>query len=105
MKVLTKEEEQAHYKYPPPPPSCTSHCQSLTNIASSETLKGGGVGGAAGLTIGVLGVYGAGLRYPAFRHITLPLRAFLVTSSATFGGTSTISQAGCSNCWRSGSLV
>ena len=90
MKVLTKEEEQAHYKYPLRPP-CTSHCRSLTNISSSETLKGGGVGGAAGLTIGVLGVYGAGLRYPAFRHITLPLRAFLVTSSATFGGTFTIS--------------
>ncbi|KAK0508397.1 hypothetical protein JMJ35_009481 [Cladonia borealis] len=64
MKVLTKEEEQAHY---------------------NETLKGGGVGGVVGMTIGVLGVYGAGLRYPAFRHITLPLRAFLVTSSATFG--------------------
>ncbi|KAK4692008.1 hypothetical protein P7C71_g5115, partial [Lecanoromycetidae sp. Uapishka_2] len=63
MKILTKEEEQAHYK---------------------ETLKGGIGGGLAGLTIGVLGVYGAGVRYPAFRQLTLPLRAFLCTSSATF---------------------
>ena len=58
----------------------------------SATLKGGSLGGTAGLVLGVLGVYGAGVRYPAFRHITLPLRAFLVTSSATFGGTSIISQ-------------
>lgn len=39
-----------------------------------------------GLALGVGGVYGAGLRYPAFRQLTLPLRAFLCTSSMTFGG-------------------
>ncbi|KAK3709563.1 Replication factor C, subunit RFC4 [Vermiconidia calcicola] len=63
MKILTKEEEQAHY---------------------NETLKGGAAGGIAGLAVGALGVYGASIRYPAFRQLTIPLRAFLVTSSGTF---------------------
>lgn len=86
MKILTKEEEQAHYKYPaqssqPTPPS------NLLLNNNSETIKGGAIGGTTGLLIGVLGVYGAGIRYPAFRHLTLPLRAFLCTSGATFGGT------------------
>ena len=44
------------------------------------------MGGSAGLGLGVAGVYLAGVRYPAFRQLTLPLRAFLITSSATFGG-------------------
>ncbi|KAF6224599.1 hypothetical protein HO173_012942 [Letharia columbiana] len=64
MKILTKEEEQAHY---------------------NETLKGGAVGGTVGLALGVGGVFAAAARYPAFRQLTLPLRAFLCTSSATFG--------------------
>lgn len=63
MKILTKEEEQAHY---------------------NEILKGGIMGGVGGLAVGALGVYGATVRYPAFRQLTLPLRAFLVTSSGTF---------------------
>jgi len=58
----------------------------LLIAANSETLKGGAVGGLAGLGVGVAGVMGAGVRYPAFRQLTLPLRAFLCTSSATFGG-------------------
>ncbi|KAL8870269.1 MAG: hypothetical protein Q9174_003647 [Haloplaca sp. 1 TL-2023] len=65
MKILTKEEEQEHYR---------------------ETLKGGFGGGFAGLGLGVAGVYLAAQRFPAFRQLTLPLRAFLVTSSGTFGG-------------------
>lgn len=85
MKILTKEEEQAHYK---------SVSQSLiiyaalanANATPSETLKGGSLGGLIGLSLGVGGVYGAGIRYPAFRQLTLPLRAFLCTSGATFGG-------------------
>lgn len=63
MKILTKEEEREHY---------------------NATLTGGIIGGTAGLAVGALGVYGASVRYPAFRPITLPLRAFLVTSSGTF---------------------
>ncbi|KAL8664197.1 MAG: hypothetical protein Q9202_003275 [Teloschistes flavicans] len=64
MKILTKEEEQEHYR---------------------ETLKGGFGGGFAGLGLGVAGVFLASRRFPAFRQLTLPLRAFLVTSSGTFG--------------------
>ncbi|KAL8927875.1 MAG: hypothetical protein Q9172_001175 [Xanthocarpia lactea] len=63
MKILTKEEEQAHY---------------------NETLKGGIGGGIAGLALGALGVWGATARFPAFRSLTLPLRAFLISSSGTF---------------------
>ncbi|KAI9679213.1 MAG: hypothetical protein M1817_005232 [Caeruleum heppii] len=63
MKILTKEEEQAHY---------------------NATLRGGIGGGLAGLLLGAGGVYAASARYPAFRQLTLPLRAFLVTSSGTF---------------------
>lgn len=50
------------------------------------TLKGGIGGGLAGLAFGAVGVYAAGARYPAFRQITLPLRAFLITSAGTFSG-------------------
>jgi len=63
MKLLSKEEEEAHY---------------------NATLKGGLAGGVAGLAVGFVGVYAATARYPAFRHLTLPLKAFLVTSSSTF---------------------
>ena len=48
-------------------------------------MKGGGLGGGIGLALGSLGVWGAAVRSPAFRQLTLPLRALLVTSSATFG--------------------
>ena len=51
------------------------------------TLKGGIGGGLAGLAFGALGVYAAGARYPAFRQLTVPLRAFLMTSAGTFSGT------------------
>ena len=40
----------------------------------------------AGAAAGFLGVYGATLRFAAFRSLTLPLKAFLVTSAGTFAG-------------------
>lgn len=65
MKLLTKEQEQAHYR---------------------ETLKGGAVGGFGGLALGLAGVTLASRRYHFFRGLTIPLRAFLITSAGTFGG-------------------
>ena len=81
MKILTKEEEQEHYKYYGLDQGLKARADS-----NSVTLKGGTLGGAVGLAIGGLGVYGAGIRYPAFRQLTLPLRAFLITSAGTFSG-------------------
>ncbi|KAJ4289729.1 Replication factor C, subunit RFC4 [Kalmusia sp. IMI 367209] len=63
MKILTKEEEQAHY---------------------NATVKGGTIGGSIGLAIGGLAVVGASRRYPSFRALSVPFRAFLVTSSGSF---------------------
>jgi len=82
MKILTKEEEAAHYMYVSP----THHKLCSFLISKSETLKGGIGGGIAGLAVGLAGVYGATRRYPAFRSLTLPLKAFLVTSVGTFTG-------------------
>lgn len=65
MKLLTKEQEAEHYR---------------------QTLIGGSLGGGAGLVVGLLGVAGAQRRYHFFRTLTLPLKAFLVTSSGTFAG-------------------
>ncbi|GFP56707.1 hypothetical protein ACSS6W_004791 [Trichoderma asperelloides] len=64
MKVLTKEEEAAHYK---------------------AVVKGGLIGGSLGLAIGATGVIYASRKYPSFRGLTLPFRTFLVTSTGTFG--------------------
>jgi len=64
MKVLSQEEQDAHYR---------------------EVIKGGLLGGTVGLAGGVAGVVLAARRYPSFRSLTLPFRTFLVTSTATFG--------------------
>lgn len=64
MKLISKEEEQAHYR---------------------ATLRGGAIGGTLGLVVGTAGVVLASRRYAAVRQLTLPFRTFLVTSSATFG--------------------
>jgi hypothetical protein len=64
MKILTKEEEEAHY---------------------AEVLKGGTIGGTLFTGLGLAGVYVASKRYSSFRGLTLPFRAFLVTSTGTFG--------------------
>ncbi|KAH7027740.1 mitochondrial hypoxia responsive domain-containing protein, partial [Microdochium trichocladiopsis] len=63
MKVVSKEEEAAHYR---------------------EVLKGGSIGGFLGLSAGLAGVAIASRRYTAFRQLTIPFRAFLVTSTGTF---------------------
>lgn len=65
MKILTKEQEAEHY---------------------NETLKGGAIGGFTGLGLGTLGVVIASNRSKFFRGLTLPLRAFLITSAGTFAG-------------------
>ncbi|KAJ5493789.1 hypothetical protein N7463_009876 [Penicillium fimorum] len=65
MKILTKEQEEAHY---------------------SSVLKGGTVGGVLGLAGGVAGVLLASRRYHTIRNLTIPMKAFLVTSSGTFTG-------------------
>lgn len=68
MKVISKEEEQAHY---------------------SEVLKGGLIGGSVGLAGGLAGVVLASRRYAVVRGLTLPFRTFLVSSAATFGAITT----------------
>ncbi|KAK5462549.1 Replication factor C, subunit RFC4 [Exophiala xenobiotica] len=65
MKLLTKEQEQEHY---------------------NQTLKGGAIGGTIGLAVGTAGVLLAQRRYHFFRTLTLPLKAFLITSAGTFAG-------------------
>ncbi|KPM40684.1 hypothetical protein AK830_g5853 [Neonectria ditissima] len=64
MKILTKEEEAAHY---------------------NQVVKGGLIGGTIGLGLGLGSVVFASRRYPTFRGLTLPFRTFLVTSTGTFG--------------------
>ncbi|GAW14120.1 hypothetical protein ANO14919_035140 [Xylariales sp. No.14919] len=64
MKVISPEEERAHY---------------------NAVLRGGFIGGTLGLGLGMLGVVAGVRRYPAVRALTLPFRAFLVTSVGTFG--------------------
>jgi len=63
MKVLTKEEEQAHY---------------------NATVKGGTIGGLIGLGLGSAGVLAASRRFHAFRALTVPFRVFLAASTGTF---------------------
>ncbi|KAJ4327484.1 Replication factor C, subunit RFC4 [Fusarium piperis] len=64
MKILTKEEEEAHY---------------------AAVVKGGLIGGTIGIGVGVGGVLFASRRYTAFRGLTIPFRTFLITSAGTFG--------------------
>lgn len=63
MKLLSKQEEDEHY---------------------SAVLRGGIGGGAAGLAIGLAGNYLLNKRSPFYRSLTIPLRAFFVSSTGTF---------------------
>jgi len=65
MKLLTKEQEREHY---------------------NATLKGGTIGGLLGLAVGGTLVTFAHRRYHFFHQLTLPLKAFLITSTGTFAG-------------------
>lgn len=99
MKILTKEEEDAHYVFA----ILLAQWKSRGKHANGHraTLKGGIGGSIAGVAVGLLGVYGATLRYPAFRSLTLPLKAFLVTSAGTFSGEETFlwSERDCAGRW------
>lgn len=64
MKVLTQEEEKAHY---------------------AAVVRGGLIGGTIAGAVGLAGVLIGTKRYSVIRNLTLPFRSFLVTSSATFG--------------------
>lgn len=64
MKLVSKEEEAAHY---------------------SSVVRGGLMGGSAGFVIGLVSVVGASRRYAAVRNLTVPFRTFLVSSSTTAG--------------------
>ncbi|KAI1911717.1 Replication factor C, subunit RFC4 [Ophidiomyces ophidiicola] len=63
MKILSKEQEDAHY---------------------NAVLKGGSVGGVLGLAAGYAGVALASRRWATIRNLTLPMKAFLVTSAGSF---------------------
>ncbi|CAI7650631.1 unnamed protein product [Penicillium manginii] len=65
MKLLTKEEEAAHY---------------------SSVVRGGTFGCLVGLVGGAAGVLLAARRFHTIRNLTVPMKAFLVTSSGTFTG-------------------
>jgi Hypoxia induced protein conserved region len=57
-----------------------------TDPSLRATVQGGILGGLGGIAVGTLGVLGATRRYPAFNQLTLPLKAFLITSAGTFSG-------------------
>jgi len=65
MKVMTKEEEAAHY---------------------NAVVRGGTTGLLVGTTLGGVAVMAANRRFPGFRSLTVPFRAFLVASTGTFVG-------------------
>lgn len=58
----------------------------------SATVKGGIGGGLAGLVAGGVGIFAANARYPAFRALSIPFRAFILTSTSTFSGNVQICQ-------------
>ena len=73
MKIVTKEEQDAHYR---------------------ASVKGGLIGGTLGLGAGIAGVWLASRRFPTFRGLTLPFRTFLAVSTGTFAAIVTAEKAG-----------
>lgn len=63
MKILSKEEEAAHY---------------------NATLAGGIKGGVVGLIFGSALVFAGHKRIPTIRNLTVPMKAYLSTSIGTF---------------------
>jgi len=63
MKVLSKEEADAHY---------------------AATIRGGLAGGALGVGVGLGTAWLMNARFPFFRNLTIPLKAFYVTSWGSF---------------------
>ena len=62
----------------------------------SATVKGGTIGGIMGTVAGGVGLWGAMRRFPAVRNLTIPFKAFLVSSVGTFSGASPASPLGVS---------
>lgn len=65
MKILTKEEEAAHDR---------------------AVYTRGTIGLVYGTALGAAGVWAASRRFPMFRQLTIPFRAFLIGSAGTFIG-------------------
>ncbi|RPB17195.1 hypothetical protein P167DRAFT_531452 [Morchella conica CCBAS932] len=63
MKILTKEEEAAHY---------------------NAVLRGGITGGVVGTAVGLGTAMVLTKRWPFFKQLTLPFKAFFVSSAGTF---------------------
>lgn len=78
----TTPEELSRALRPP-----QSHHAILTKISHfSSVVRGGTFGGLVGLAGGAAGVLLAARRFHTIRNLTLPMKAFLVTSSGTFVG-------------------
>jgi hypothetical protein len=72
---------------PPILPESFPHHAILTiPFLNSSVVKGGTIGGLLGLAGGAAGVMLAARRYHTIRNLTIPMKAFLVTSSGTFVG-------------------
>lgn len=89
MKILTPQEEADHNKYVATPIAESTSFQVLKKgmllmLFDRAVWEGGLLGGAGGFGLGAGSVWLASKRSAGFRSLSLPFRAFLVTSSATF---------------------